>query len=128
MPIAKLTDKFKVNGKQLYLPSESGVSVTHDNVTTSTTGRTQDGKMHITWIRTDIRKVSLSYSYLTGKEADYLVGLLQGKTFQFEFYDRGKTYTMSAYCGKTEYSKYSDAVNSSEGGTYKDFKTDIIEM
>jgi hypothetical protein len=126
MAILSKDGKWKVNGTTIPTPSKD-ITISHTNVATSDSGRTQDGKMHITWVRTDVTTISLKYSVLTGVEAQNLRDLLQGKTFTFTYYDNGVK-TMNAYCGETNYTEHSYDLHKSEGGIYKDFSANIIEL
>lgn len=78
-----------VNGTALYKPQ--GCEITHENYVGSNSGRTEDGVMHIDWLRRDLRKVTIKYNAMTGNEMDELVGLVQGKEYTATFRDRGKT-------------------------------------
>lgn len=123
--MAKLdtTGAWKVNGSPLYTPS-AGIQVEHTNLAGSSSGRTEDGIMHIDWIRTDIRKVCLRWSVLTASELDYVLGLMQGQEFVLTFKDRGMVQTMKAYSSESSYTYYTAA-----GGTdiYTDVSINAIE-
>lgn len=126
MAILSKDGRWKVNDTVIPTPSKD-TTISHTNVTTSDSGRTQDGKMHITWVRTNITTVALKYSYLTGDEKTTIMNLLQGKTFTFTYYDNGVK-TMKAYCGETSYTEHSYKLHKREGGLYKDFSANIIEL
>lgn len=126
MAIGKISDgSWAVNGTPIYVPSD--VEIEHDNQVSSDSGRTETGEMHITWIREDIRKVNLTYSYLTGREVNAMVSMMQGKTFSFTYPD-GESVTITAYTGKCSYGQYNASLYASEGGLYSDFKINVIEM
>lgn len=127
MGIGRLTDKYTVNGSQLYAPTHDGVNVGHDNIVSSDSGRTEAGIMHIRWVRPDVRKVSLSWDRLTGNEVARIVSLMQGKEFTFGYYDNGMQ-SMHGYCGKVEYDVVSLARHASEGGLYKNIKANVVEI
>ncbi len=124
--MAKLdtTGTWKVNDSPLYVPS-AGIQVSHTNLAGSSSGRTEDGKMHIDWIRRDIRKVHLQWKVLTGSEMDYVMGLMQGKEFTLTFKDRGKVQTMKAYSSESSYNYYSAALGED---IYTDVSINAIEM
>ena len=124
--MAKLdtTGTWKVNDSPLYVPS-AGIQVSHTNLAGSSSGRTEDGKMHIDWIRRDIRKVHLQWKVLTGSEMDYIMGLMQGKEFTLTFKDRGKVQTMKAYSSESSYNYYSAALGED---IYTDVSINAIEM
>ena len=124
--MAKLdtTGSWKVNDKALYVPS-AGIQVSHTNLAGSSSGRTEDGIMHIDWIRQDIRKVHLQWKVLTGTELEYIMGLMQGKEFTLTFKDRGKVQTMNAYSSESSYTYYSAALGED---IYTDVSINAIEM
>jgi hypothetical protein len=116
--------EWMVNSSHLYIPS-AGIVVEHTNLAGSSSGRTEDGVMHIDWIRRDIRKVNLQWKVLTASELDYILGLMQGKEFTLTFKDRGKVQTMSAYSSESTYTYYSAALGED---IYTDICINAIEM
>ena len=116
--------EWMVNGNHLYIPS-AGIQVEHTNLAGSSSGRTEDGIMHIDWIRRDIRKVHLKWSVLTADELDYVLGLMQGKEFTLTFKDRGKVQTMNAYSSESSYNYYSAALGND---IYTEVSINAIEM
>lgn len=124
--MAKLdtTGTWKINDSPLYIPS-AGIQVEHSNLAGSSSGRTEDGIMHIDWVRRDIRKVHLRWSVLTAAELDYVLGLMQGKEFTITFKDRGRVQTMNAYSSESSYTYYSAALGTD---LYTDVSINAIEM
>ena len=116
--------EWKIGNSPLYIPS-AGIQVEHTNLAGSSSGRTEDGVMHIDWIRRDIRKVHLRWSVLTASELDYVLGLMQGKEFVLTFKDRGKVQTMNAYSSESSYTYYSAALGED---IYTDVSINAIEM
>ena len=116
--------EWMVNGSHLYIPS-AGIRVEHTNLAGSSSGRTEDGIMHIDWVRRDIRKVNLMWKVLTASELDYVLGLMQGKEFTLTFKDRGKVQTMSAYSAESSYTYYSAALGED---IYTDVSINAIEL
>ena len=116
--------EWMVNSSHLYIPS-AGIKVEHTNLAGSSSGRTEDGVMHIDWIRRDIRKVNLQWKVLTASELDYILGLMQGNEFTLTFKDRGKVQTMSAYSSESSYTYYSAALGED---IYTDVSINAIEM
>lgn len=116
--------EWKVNSSPLYIPS-AGIRVEHTNLAGSSSGRTEDGLMHIDWVRRDIRKVNLQWKVLTASELDYILGLMQGKEFTLTFKDRGRVQTMSAYSSESSYTYYSAALGED---IYTDVSINAIEM
>ena len=116
--------EWKVNSSPLYIPS-AGIRVEHTNLAGSSSGRTEDGVMHIDWVRRDIRKVNLQWKVLKASELDYILGLMQGQEFTLTFKDRGKVQTMSAYSSESSYTYYSAAFGED---IYTDVSINAIEM
>ena len=116
--------EWMVGSSHLYIPS-AGIQVEHSNLAGSSSGRTEDGMMHIDWIRRDIRKVHLRWSVLTASELDYVLGLMQGKEFTLTFKDRGRVQTMKAYSSESSYTYYSAAFGDD---LYTDVSINAIEM
>ena len=109
--------EWMVNTNHLYIPS-AGIRVEHTNLAGSSSGRTEDGVMHIDWVRRDIRKVNLQWKVLSGAELNYILGLMQGKEFTLTFKDRGRVQTMQAYSSESSYTYYSAALG-------EDIHTDV---
>ena len=116
--------EWKVGNSPLYVPS-AGIQVEHTNLAGSSSGRTEDGIMHIDWIRRDIRKVHLRWKVLTASELNYVLGLMQGKEFVLTFKDRGAVQTMNAYSSESSYTYYSAAFGED---IYTDVSINAIEM
>ena len=116
--------EWKVGNSPLYVPS-AGIQVEHTNLAGSSSGRTEDGVMHIDWIRRDIRKVHLRWKVLTASELSYILGLMQGKEFVLTFKDRGAVQTMNAYSSESSYTYYSAALGED---IYTDVSINAIEM
>lgn len=116
--------EWMVNSNHLYIPS-AGIKIEHTNLAGSSSGRTEDGVMHIDWIRRDIRKVNLQWKVLTATELNYILGLMQGKEFTLTFKDRGQVQTMSAYSSESSYTYYSAALGED---IYTDVSINAIEM
>ncbi len=116
--------EWMVDSKHLYIPS-AGIKVEHTNLAGASSGRTEDGVMHIDWVRRDIRKVYLQWKVLTARELDYILGLMQGKEFTLTFKDRGVVQTMSAYSSESSYTYYSAALGED---LYTDISINAIEM
>ena len=116
--------EWMVNDSHLYIPS-AGIRVDHSNLAGSSSGRTEDGVMHIDWIRRDIRKVNLQWKVLTGRELNYVLGLMQGKEFTLTFKDQGRVQTMYAYSSESSYTYYSAALGED---IYTDVSINAIEM
>ena len=127
MAIAKLDTLgyWMVGDNHIYVPA-TPCKVEHSNVAGSSTGRDEEGVMHIDWARRDVRKVFLTYKAITAAEVAYMENLMQGKEFLFTFRDKGTTQTMNAYVGESSYEFYSYA--DGVGEFYTDFSMNVIEL
>jgi len=115
-----------VDGNPIYVPTS--VTIENDNIVSSDSGRVESGLMYINWVRPTVRKIKLTYEKITGLEVAFMHNLMQGKEFSFTYYDGGQIKTMSAYAGKDSYTQSNLSVYPNEGGLYKDFTIDVIEM
>lgn len=116
------TGSWAVNGTPIFVPS-AGIEIEHSNLAGSNSGRTEDGVMHIDWIRRDLRKVKLNYKAMTSDELNTLIGLMQGQEYSFTFKDRGTAQTMQAYSSECSYTYYSQELD-----IYTDVSINAIEM
>lgn len=125
--IGKIDGRWKVGGVNIPQPQE--VNIEHTNVASDDSGRAENGVMKITWLRTDVRKVKMKWHSLTGNEVAFIRGLMQGKEYEFTYYDAG-VQTMNAYTGDNDYNIYSYNPNiyGDEGGLYTDFSIDAVEI
>ena len=113
-----------VNGTPIYVPQ--GCKVEHSNVVSSDSGRDESGYMHITWLRRDVRKVYLTWNYLTGSELAYMMNLMQGKEFTFKFLNNSSTASISGYVGESSYEHYNYSSFYNDK-VYKNFSINVIE-
>lgn len=117
--------RWAVDDTAIYRPSE--IEYEHESAVSADSGRLEDGYMWKRWVRSDIRKLSLTYKALTGNEKDFLLQRMQGKDFKLTFFDNGAQTIDSCYVGKSSYKGYSSRLRASEGGVYTDFKISIVE-
>lgn len=118
------TGRWKVNGDPIYVPDVDG-SVLHSSIASESSGRTEDGVMHIEWLRTDIFKQGLKYALMTGEELEYMLSRMQGKVFRFTCPHGTSTKTVEAYVAETNATLYTEF----QGVLiYKDVAINVIEM
>lgn len=154
MAIAKLDNgtkwavKFTENGTwyPIYIPAPN-IVIEHTNIASADSGRTEDGYMHINWVRRDVRKVNLVYNAISGNEKHYMeyeigdIGM-QGHEFWFRYQD-GKTVNTGTeqepvwtknvvefygYVGESKYQYYSSVHRPEEGGIYTNYTINVIEF
>jgi hypothetical protein len=133
MAIAKLDDGTKwavstdgTTWTPIYVPAPN-IKIEHTNVASADSGRTEDGVMHITWVRRDVKKVNLVYNAISGNEKETMEALMQGKEFYFRYWDAGVK-EFYGYCGESNYQVYSSVHYANEGGIYTNFSINVIEF
>ena len=84
--MAVLTGKgnFKIGNKE-YKPKS--LKVTYDSLATSKSGRSDDGTMHITWVRTNIRKIEIEMPPMTMSDLSTLLTAVSGQTYNITIHD-----------------------------------------
>lgn len=81
-----LTSKgcFKI-GTTEYKPKS--LSVTYDSLATSKSGRADDGTMHITWVRTNIRKVEIVMPPMSMAKTKQILNAVSGQKYNITIHD-----------------------------------------
>ena len=127
MGIGKMcTDgSWAVNDTGIYYPSAE-IQVDHESLHGADSGRTEDGVMHITWVRRDVPKIFLRWDYLTGREVAYIKDLIQGKEFTLHYFDMGEKKQVDVYVSKLTYKQVHNGAYANEGGLYKDIAASAI--
>lgn len=122
------------NWVPIYVPAPN-LKIEHTNVASADSGRTEDGVMHINWVRPDVKKVYLLYNAISGQEKAEMEYLLQGKEFWFRYQDTAivnnlltHTQEIHAYTGESNYESYCPTLHASEGGIYVNFSINVIEF
>lgn len=82
----KLSTVWKINGQAIYTP-DIDTKVEIESLVGESSGRTDDGIMHIDWIRPEIRKVYVKYSAMTKAEMAFMLSLVQGKEYTLTYED-----------------------------------------
>ena len=127
-----------VNWTAIYVPAPN-IKIEHTNVASADSGRTEDGYMHINWVRRDVRKVNMTFSAISGKEKAFMESLMQGKEFYFRYVDPHieivngtetlvKVSQFYGYTGESNYQEYSSVHYESEGGIFTNFSINVIEL
>lgn len=118
------TGRWSVNGTPIYVPSVD-TSVLHSSIASESSGRTDDGVMHIEWLRSDVFKKGLKYALMTGAEWEYMINLMQGKVFTFTCPEGSGTKTITGYVAESNATLYTEF----DGVLiYKDISINVVEM
>lgn len=108
-----LTNKsnFKI-GNTEYSPKS--IKTSYDSLQSSDTGRTDDGVLHITWVRTKITKLEIEMPPMTPAEATALLTAVQGQEYSITYWDisTNTERTLSVYTSNSAGDCYSGIVKS----------------
>lgn len=119
--------EWMVDTHHLYIPSYK-VKINHENVAGSDSGRTQDGKMHIDWVRRDVYKVEFKWSAMSQSELSNIISWMQGKEFNLTFMDVGVKKTIRAYSSNCNYTMLTQDYQGTGEALYTDISINAIEI
>ena len=126
MGICKLSENgcWAVDGKPIYVPSTFNVK--NNSVLSSDSKMAESGVQYLTWIRRKRRIIKITYDFISSEEVAVLNELMQGKEFDFTFYDNG-IQTVRAFAKSDTYNPHRLNVYPEFGGLYKNYTIDIEE-
>lgn len=107
--------------------SPKNLKVTYDSLATEKSGRSDDGEMHITWVRTCITKLEITMPPLTMSEVSSLLNKVQGKVYSITYHDprTNAEKTISVYTSNSDADCYSGVLHN---GLYQGVTFSAIEM
>lgn len=118
---------FKINGVR-YVPQT--MSVIHDSLASADSGRTDDGIMHITFIRENLTKLDITMPPADAGTYTTLISSIQGKAnISVTFYDpltSSVERTITCYCSSNKADWYSGVITSN--GILTGLSFSLIEM
>lgn len=124
--MAVLTGKgnFKI-GNTEYKPKS--LKVTYDSLATANSGRSDNGTMHITWVRTNIRKIEIEMPPMTISAASALLAAVSGQTYNITIHDpkSNAEAQISVYTSNSQADCYSGVLH---GGLYQGLQFSAIEV
>ena len=124
--MAVLTGKgnFKI-GNTEYKPKS--LKVTYDSLATANSGRSDNGTMHITWARTNIRKIEIEMPPMTISAASALLAAVSGQTYNITIHDpkSNAEAQISVYTSNSQADCYSGVLH---GGLYQGLQFSAIEV
>lgn len=120
----KLNSNYLIGETPIYEPHLQ-MNETVESMLDSNSGATDDGVMHVRWVRTAVHKYSLQYNIMTAAEYDYMKNLLLGKTFTFKFPYLDTQKEINGYC--TSYGGVLSRIDEN-GGIYTAVQFEISEL
>lgn len=115
---------FKI-GSTEYKPKS--LKVTYDSLATSNSGRSDDGTMHITWVRRNIRKIDIEMPPMTMSALSSLLTAVSGQTYTITIHDpkANAEQNISVYTSNSEGECYSGVLHN---GLYQGVQFSAIEV
>lgn len=121
-----LTNKgnFIINGIEF---KPKNLKINYESLQASDTGRTDDGILHINWVRRRIHKLEITMPPITASEVSRLLLLVQGKEYNITFFDivENQEKTIYAYTSNSSADCYSGVVRN---GFYQGVAFNAIEV
>lgn len=127
MQTRRLSETWKINGKPIYAP-DPDTSISRTKLADENSGRSDDGMMHINYIRTGMHKVEIKYSALSAEEWKYMLDLLDEspEEMALTYLDpQNGVSTIRCYSGDDAGSLYSSVLY---GGLYRNCTFNCIEL
>lgn len=115
---------FKI-GSTEYKPKS--LKVTYDSLATANSGRSDNGTMHITWVRKNIRKIEIEMPPMTMSALSSLLTAVSGQTYTITIHDpKSNAETqVSVYTSNTQGECYSGVLHN---GLYQGVQFSAIEV
>ena len=115
---------FKI-GSTEYAPKS--LKLTYDSLATSNSGRSDDGTMVISWVRTNIRKVEIEMPPMKPAELATLMNAVSGKKYNMTFHDirTNSEVTVQMYTSNANGECYNGVLY---GGLYQGVTFSAIEV
>lgn len=115
---------FKI-GSTEYSPK--GLKITYDSLATAKSGRADDGTMHITWVRQNIRKLEIEMPPMKPAALASLLTAVSGQKYNMTFHDirTNAEVTVQMYTSNSDADCYSGVLY---GGLYQGVKFSAIEV
>lgn len=98
-----------------------------DSLASENSGRTDDGIMHITWIKNNLRKWEIEMPPCTSSEASAILSLVQGQKYYIKIWDikTNSEVTVHVYTSNSSAECYSGVVMN---GLYQGLSFSAIEL
>ena len=121
-----LTNKgnFKIGSTEF---KPKSIKLSFDSLAAEDSGRTDDGVMHITWIKSKLRKWEIEMPPCTASEAAAILSLVQGQIYYITIYDISTNAEVTAhvYTSASSGECYSGVI---QNGLYTGLTFSAIEL
>ncbi len=112
-----------IDGQPILVP-DADAAVSFEDLDSSESGRDEGGYMHRVVLRTDMKKITLSYASITRKDYIYMESLFRGKT---DFKVDCRNFDGGLLSFRAYRSKHSITVFNARTGAYRNYSFNIIE-
>ena len=115
---------FMVNGTEFLAKA---IAPKYDSLASENSGRTDDGIMHIYWIRNNLRKYEIEMPPCTASEASAILSAVQGQLYTLTVFDvkSNSEVNVSVYTSNSEGDCYSGVLYN---GLWRGIKFSAIEV
>ena len=105
----------------------ASLKTVYDSLADETSGRTDDGTMHITWVYQRIRRVEIAMPPMSPADASVLLALVQGQIYYITYWDvlENAEKTIQVYTSTSNGDCYSGVINN---GIWQDIAFNAIEL
>lgn len=107
--------------------SIQSLKVNWESLQADDSGRTDDGVMHITWVKRKVRKLEISLPPCTSQKISQLFSLVQGQEYNITYFDplENQTKTIKVYTSNSSADCYSGVL---KGGIWQNAAFNAIEL
>lgn len=114
---------FLIDGQPILVP-DADIAVSYEDLDSSESGRDEGGFMHRVVLRTDVRKIPLSYAFLSSKDYLYMESLFHGKK---DFMVEIRSFDGDPVSFRAYRSKHSITIHNARTRVCKNYNFNIIE-
>ena len=115
---------FKISNKEF---KAKKIKVDYESLASEDSGRTDDGVMHVYWVKRKIRKLNIEMPPMTANQVAELLPLVQGMEYNITYFDpfiNGEK-TIHCYTSNSSADCYSGVI---KGGLYQGVSFNSIEI
>ena len=103
------------------------IAPSFESLSSEDSGRSDDGVMHITWVKSKLRKWEIQMPPLTSDEASAIINAVQGKNYSIRIFDLSTNTDIEipVYTSNSKADCYSGVIRN---GLYEGFAFSAIEV